>query len=251
MGRFDDKVVLVTGASTGIGRASAQRLANEGASLFLLDINQPDLDAHVVTLNEQGVDVGSAVVDVRSDAQVAAAVLECVERFGRLDGLANIAGVQTWRRSHEITTEDFRRDIDINLIGTFIVCREAIPHLLESRGAIVNMSSTTAFAGIPYSAAYSASKGGVLAMTRSLAIEYAKEGLRVNCICPGGIRTPMTDGAMAQFPEGADMQLLLRQMSLDGQGEPEDIANMVAMLLSEEARHVNGTSITIDGAATA
>ncbi len=247
--RLTDHVVFVTGASTGIGRATAQRLADEGASLFLADVNQHDLDANVIALTEQGVPVGAAIVDVRSDEQVASAISQCIEQFGRLDGVANVAGVQSWANSHEMSTDTFRRDIEVNLMGTFIVCREAIPHLLESGGSIVNMCSTTAHAGIPYSVAYSASKGGVLALTRSLAIEYAKKGLRVNCISPGSIKTAMSEDL--PFPEDRDWDLLLRQNSLLGFGAPEDIAVSVAMLLSDDARMISGENLTIDGASIA
>ena len=244
--RLAGKVVFVTGASTGIGQASAHWMAAEGATLFLADINQTDLDTNVATLRENGHEVSTAAVDVRSDDDVAAAVAACVTEFGRIDGVANIAGVQTWANSHEMTTEAFRRDIEVNLMGSFIVCREAIPHLLETGGAIVNMCSTTAHAGIPYSVAYSASKGGVLAMTRSLAIEYAKKGLRVNCVSPGSIQTAMSDNP--PFPDDPDWKLLMRQSSLQGFGVPDDIAVSVAMLLSDDGRHINGQNLTIDGA---
>ena len=251
MGRLNELVVLVSGAASGIGQATATRLAQEGASLYLIDVNEAGLAETEAQATEAGASVVTRIVDVRSDEEVAAAVAGCVEHFGGLHRVANIAGVQSWGNTHETPTETFRRDIDINLVGTLVLCREALPHIIECKGAIVNMSSIAASVGIPYSAAYCASKGGVLALTRSLAVEYGKAGVRVNCVCPGGIETDMTTNAWNQFPEGVDMDLIMRAMSLDGFGSPADIAGVVAMLLSDDGRHINGTSITVDGAATA
>ncbi len=251
MQRLDQQVMLVTGAATGIGRATAQRLAAEGASVFAVDINGDELANTVASISEAGGEVSHVVADISVEAEVVAAVTQCVDHFGRLDGLANIAGIQMWGNSHETDIDSFRRTLEINLVAGFVFCREALPHLRASKGAIVNMASVASNVGIPYSVSYCASKGGVLAMTRSLAVEYGKEGVRVNAVCPGGIDTQMTSGAMEQFPDGADMNLLMRAMSLDGFGTPDDIASVVAMLLSPDGAHINGAAITVDGGATA
>lgn len=248
MGRFDGKVVYLTGAASGIGAATAKRFAADGASLFLTDVAAEGLDATSAACRDLGAQVVFEVRDVAEEDDVAASVAATVEHFGRIDVVANIAGVQRWHHTHEHPLDDFRLTLDINLTGTFLVCREALPHLLDSGGAIVNTSSTTALAGIPYSAAYAASKAGVLALTRSLAVEYAKQGLQVNCVNPGGIKT-----AMSRMPpvENMDFDLLLRQNSLTEFAEPEAVAGLICFLASAEGRHINGESIRIDGAALA
>jgi NAD(P)-dependent dehydrogenase (short-subunit alcohol dehydrogenase family) len=173
-----------------------------------------------------------------------AAVAAALEH-GRLDTVVNAAGILRFEHSHEVAREGWQRILDVNLTGTFFVCQAAIPALLGTKGAIVNVASTAALAAHPWAAAYSASKGGVLALTRTLAIEYAKQGLRVNAVCPGSIDTPIT-GAFA-LPEGADPKLLHRIMSPVGMGPPEVVAAAIAYLGSDDARHVNGADLRIDG----
>ena len=139
----------------------------------------------------------------------------------------------------------WQKILDVNLTGTFLMCQAAIPALLDQRGAIVNVSSTAALAAHPWAAAYSASKGGVLALTRTLAIEYAKQGLRANAVCPGSIDTPITDAF--ELPEGADGKLLYRIMSPTGMGDASKVAAAIAYLGSDDAIHVNGSDLRIDG----
>lgn len=246
--RFADRVVYLTGAASGIGAATARRFADEGAQLYLTDVAEEGLVATGATCTEAGATVVTEVCNVADEDQVMASVAACVERFGKLDVVANVAGIQRWYRTDEHPLDDFKLTLDINLVGTFLVCREALPHLLASRGSIVNTSSTTALAGIPYSAAYAASKAGVQALTKSLAVEYAKQGLQVNCVNPGSIRTPMSTMPPV---EDIDFDLLLRQNSLAGQAEPEAVAGLIAFLASEDGRHVNGEFVRIDGAALA
>jgi len=246
MGRFKGKSVLITGASTGIGAATSLRLASEGASLFLLDIQEEELEETAEECSSQGIDVRHRLCDVSQEKDVTEAIKEMVSQFGEINVVINIAGIQLWHRTDEHPLEDFEKTLAVNLTGTFLVCREALPHLLKTRGSIVNTSSTTALAGIPYSAAYAASKAGVLALTKSLAVEYGKEGLQVNCVNPGGIKT-----AMSKMPpiEDPNMQLLLRQSPLGSFAEAESVAGLIAYLASDEARHINGESIRIDGGA--
>ena len=171
-----------------------------------------------------------------------------LELFGKVNVVANVAGIQLWHHTSDHPTSDFEGTLAENLTGTFLVCRELIPYLLETKGSIVNVSSTTALAGIPYSVAYAASKAGVLALTKSLAVEYAKKGIQVNCVNPGGIKTAMT-----RMPpiEDIDMDLLLRQNPLTPFVEPEAVASLIAYLASDEGRHINGEHVRIDGAALA
>lgn len=245
MKRFEGKAALITGAAAGIGRATAQRLADEGASLYLVDVARAGLAETERQCAAVGSAVTSAPCDVSNPDQVEAAVRACVDRFGRLDALLNIAGVLLLEHAHATTLEQFERILRINLTGTFLCCKAALPHLLASKGNIVNTSSTSALAGMPYGAAYGASKAGVLALTRSLAVEYGKQGVRCNAVCPGSIATAM--GASSNLPEGADMDLVRRAMALDQSRGPEVVASVIAMLASADGAHINGESIRMDG----
>ena len=247
MNRFHDKVALVTGAASGIGRACALRLAAEGASLALCDVQAAALDATAKEARERGAKVESSIVDVCDEAQVRGVVAGAVAGFGRLDVVCNVAGILRFDHTHELALADWSRVIAINLTGTFLVCREAIPHLLATRGNIVNVASTAGMTGHPWAAAYAASKGGVIAMTRALAVEYAQQGVRVNSVCPGSIETPITKAF--QIPEGANPKLVRRMMPLTGFAPPEKVANLVALLASDEGSHITGEEIRIDGGA--
>jgi NAD(P)-dependent dehydrogenase (short-subunit alcohol dehydrogenase family) len=175
------------------------------------------------------------------------------EAMGGLDVLANIAGIMDWGPLDSFGEERWERMLRINLSSVFHLCQRAMPHLVQSRGNVVNMASAAALLGIAYTTAYCASKAGVVALTKSLAVEFAARGVRVNAICPGGVRTPMNAGA-ASFPEGVDVSLLMRHSSkLDGLDfcEPEDIAAAVLFLASGEARFASGTILSVDGAQTA
>ena len=175
---------------------------------------------------------------------VAACVADCIQKLGHLDHLSNMAGVLRLDHFHELTLANFNQILAVNLQGTFLMCRSALPHLLKTGGNIVNTASTSALAGVPWAAAYAASKGAVLAMTQSLAIEYAKQGLRANCVCPGDIKTPMMSPV---FPEGVDFKLLRRCMSPTGVRGPELVAGVVAMLASADGAHITGEHIRVDG----
>ena len=247
MARFDDKVVLITGAATGIGRATAARLASEGASLFLLDLNREGLSSSAKEAGEQGPgDVVTRIVDVSDEAAVLGGVAACIERFGKLDTLCNIAGIIHWDHFHDHPLDDWNRVIAVNLTGTFLMCRTVIPHLLETKGSIVNISSTAALSGHAWAAAYTASKGGVHSLTKLIAVEYGKQGVRTNAICPGGIDTPMS--GTFTLPEDADPSLVNRIMSLTGSSPPETLASVIAFLASDDAAHINGEYIRVDGA---
>jgi meso-butanediol dehydrogenase/(S,S)-butanediol dehydrogenase/diacetyl reductase len=247
--RLEGRCALVTGAASGIGRATAHRLAGEGAHVVAVDVNAELLSELSTEAEERTGSIATLVGDVGSEAGVRAMVAEAVDRLGKLDAVVNVAGVLTFGHTHEVTMDDWNRLIAINLTGTFLVCRESIPHLLATRGNIVNLASTAAHKGQPWATAYVASKGGVLALTRALAVEYAAQGLRANSISPGAIDTPITQAF--HLPEGADIKLLGRVTPLGPFGSPEGIAAAIAFVASDEASHMNGADILIDGATLA
>lgn len=245
MQRFAGKVALVTGAGSGIGRAVAQRLAAEEARVWCLDVSDGALAETCAAIIQAGGKAIAQRCDVSDEAEVGHAVAACVAAFGRLDHVSNMAGLLRFDHFHELSLADFRRITEVNLYGTFLVCRESIPHLLKTGGNIVNAASTSALAGLPWGAAYSASKGAVLALTRTLAVEYARGGLRANCVCPGDIATPMSKGA--RMPTGADFSWMDRCRSLTGPRGPEAVAGVIAMLASADGAHINGEYIRVDG----
>ena len=250
MQRFEGKVALITGAASGIGRATAERIASEGGSVFCLDVQAEGLEETAKIAEQAGGKAATRVCDVGQEAEVQASIAACVEHFGRLDLLCNVAGVLRFSHSHEVDTETWQRIQRINVDGTFFAIRAALPHLLEVGGNVVNVSSVAAKAGLPYGLAYAASKGAVLSMTKTLAVEYGGQGLRFNSICPGSIKTPMTAGG-AGLPKDADMKLVMRQMPLDQPRGPEACAALIAFLGSEDAAHINGEDVLIDGGALA
>lgn len=245
MDRFIDRVVIVTGAASGIGRATALRLAEEGATLALSDVNVEGLAETSDACTRQGSTVTASKVNVADEREVVDMIRGVVAEHGRLDVVVNVAGILQFGHTHETSLEDFQRIISVNLMGTFLVCRESIPHLLASRGNIVNTASTAALAGHPWTIAYSASKGAVAAMTQTIAVEYGRQGLRANAVAPGSILTPIQNEF--QLPEGADITLLDRITALDEHRGPEVVASAIAFLGSDDAAHINGTVLKVDG----
>jgi NAD(P)-dependent dehydrogenase (short-subunit alcohol dehydrogenase family) len=247
--RFLGRTALVTGGASGIGRATATRLASEGATVVAVDVNEELLATLAEHAHGGSGSVSTLVGDVSSEAGVGALVSESAERLGSLDVVVNVAGVLSFSHTHEQSLDEWSRLIAINLTGTFLVCRQVLPHVLASRGNIVNLASTAAHKGQPWASAYAATKGGVLAFTRALAVEYAAAGVRVNSISPGAIDTPIT--AAFHLPEGADIKLISRVTPLGDFGTPEGIAAAIAFVASDEASHMNGADILIDGATLA
>lgn len=247
MQRFTDKAVLVTGAASGIGKATALRLAREGAAVACVDLNAEQL---AETVKEIAALEGSGFAltcDVSSESAVRETVRAAVDKLGKLDVLCNIAGILRGDHTHELSLENWNRVLSVNLTGTFLMCREAIPHLLQTKGNIVNMSSTAALGSHPWMAAYAASKGGILSLTRALSVEYVKQGLRANAICPGGIQTPLH--MQLRIPKGADYDLLRGAMPFVPQVGPEYVASAVAFVASEDGQYMNGAEIRVDGGA--
>ncbi|MEN8181780.1 MAG: SDR family NAD(P)-dependent oxidoreductase [Myxococcota bacterium] len=243
--RFAGKTALVTGAASGIGRATAVQLAREGAHVACADVQQQGLEQTVKSIAQTGDHAFSLRCDVTDEAAIAEMVRRAVDELGHLDVLCNIAGVLRFDHTHELRLEDWNRILAVNLTGTFLVTKAALPHLLAAKGSLVNMASTAGLGASPWTAAYSASKGGVLAFTATLAVEYGQQGLRVNAVCPGGIETPIHDSF--HIPEGADPKLLRRIFPFRGMEKPESVSDVIAFLASDEARHIHGVALPIDG----
>ena len=245
MNRFADKVVLITGAASGIGQAAAVRLAQEGGKIYCTDINETALNEAVAAIVKSGGDATARKLDISSESDVNACVQDCVKTYGKLDAVVNMAGILRFDNCHELALADWQRVVDVNLTGTFLLCKAVLPELLKTKGNIVNAASTASLSGLPWGTAYGATKGAVLAMTRTIAVEYAKRGVRANCVCPGDISTNMA--ANVTFPADADFDLLARISSLTGPKEPKVVAGVIAMLASEDGEHITGEHIRVDG----
>jgi len=244
MTRFKNKAAIVTGAASGIGRATVIRLLAEGAHILAVDINETLLQE----LNEEHQN------DRLSIQKLNIANVHDIEVFfnnykinnSKLDALINVAGILRMENSHEENVDDWSKILNVNLTGTFFMCRYALPLLLESKGNIVNVSSTAALGAHAWTAAYSASKGGISAFSKNLAIEYGVQGLNVNCVCPASIETPMTENN--RLPDGFDARLLKKIMPIDGVNRtPNEVASAIAFLASDDAIHINGVDLRVDG----
>ncbi|MFE3262499.1 SDR family NAD(P)-dependent oxidoreductase [Nocardia sp. NPDC059091] len=252
MERFDGRRVVITGAGSGIGRATVHRILAEGGQVVGADVNEAGLaeTAKQAAENGNGDRLITLVVDIADEESVKAGVAAAVEALGGIDALINAAGILRSAHTHEMPLADFNKIIAINLTGTFLMIREALPQLLASdKGVIVNFTSTSAFFAHPYMSAYAASKGGIMSMTHALAAEYSKQGLRVVAVAPGSISSDMTSGRGPGLPADADLSLFMKLAPGIGQGfaSPDTVAGVVAMLASDDGAFITGTEIRIDG----
>jgi NAD(P)-dependent dehydrogenase (short-subunit alcohol dehydrogenase family) len=245
--RLQDKVAVVTGAGSGIGRATALRFAAEGGHVACVDASAEGVAATVQAIARQGGAAIGLTVDVTSEASCAEMVERTLEAFGRLTTLVNSAGVRAQLTGERAPMEEWRRVVDVNLTGTYVASRAALPRLQEAGGAIVNLASIYGLVGGATSSAYAASKGGVANLTRQLALEWAPR-VRVNCVCPGVIETPMT-AELRDKPGWAEK--VLRAYPLGRFGQPEEIAAAILYLASDEAAFVTGVALPVDGGYTA
>lgn len=244
---LEGKVALVTGAASGLGRATALKLGAAGAKLWLVDVNQTGLIETAAMID--GTDVQTQVADLSTASTCHGVVTTAVAAFGRLDALCNVAGLIYLANTPDMPTDRYERTIDVNLNAPFFLSQAAIPHLLEVEGAIVNVASSASYIGEAYAAAYCASKWGIVGMTKAMAMEYQKKPIRINAVAPGGMITNIA----ANFtpPEGCDFDLLKRFSGMRGTVEVDDVADMIVLLASRAGRGFHGACLSIDAGITA
>ncbi len=249
--RLEKRVAVVTGAAKGIGAGIVERFVDAGAAVAAFDIDGPALSTLVDGMCSRGRLV-ALVGDVTIEQDVISAVAKTVETYGRLDIVVNNAGIELAGAIPDYTSDQWDRQLGVNLKGAFLFAKHTIPHLRLRRGVILNVSSVHAFVSYPGNAAYDASKAGLIALTRTLALEHGRDGIRVNAICPGYIDTPMTEAWLATVPDrDAAMRQVLAVHPLGRIGTPGDIAEAALFLASDAASFISGTYLVVDGALTA
>jgi NAD(P)-dependent dehydrogenase (short-subunit alcohol dehydrogenase family) len=248
--RFDGRVAVVTGAASGMGRATAVRLASEGAAVFGVDVNTDGLAAVGSEIEGSGGRFASRVTDIRSREECHAAVDRCVADLGAVDVLTNVAGVLRAGHLGDVTEADFELLFGVNVAGTYWMCQAAVAHMVAAgRGSIVNVASNAGLMGTAYTTLYSASKAAVVNMTRSLAMEFVRTPLRINCVAPGGVDTPMTSGAV--LPDDVDWKLVAPYMGFRKMADPKDLAAVIVFVASDEASQMHGSIVSADSGLTA
>lgn len=252
-GRVAGKVAVITGAASGLGAESARRLAREGAAVVLTDLAEAAGEALADSIAAGGASAVFVRHDVTDEGQWAAVVKTAADRFGRIDVLVNSAGVGSGEPLMEMSLEAWRRILSINLDGTFLGMRAVGPVMAQGGGgSIINLSSILGKVGQPGAAAYCASKGGVLMLSKAAALEWAPAGIRVNSVHPGYIDTPMVAGALQRSENGNVLRdLLISRHALGRLGVPREIADGVVFLASDESSFMTGSELVIDGGYTA
>ena len=251
MSDFTDRVVLITGGNSGIGRAAALQFASAGARVLIAARRLEESQAVVSEIEGSGGEAHAVACDVTKSADCDGAVDACLERFGGLDVLFNNAGIIYRDKSAlDTTDEQWAQTMAVNATGTFLMSRAAVAVMAtRGGGAIVNNASYFGVVGGRGVAAYSAAKGAVVLLTKAMALDHARQGVRINCICPAGTKTAITSGM--QLPEDADFKLIQRYTGFRGLAEPEDIAAVIAFIASDDAKNVHGAIWAADAGVTA
>jgi meso-butanediol dehydrogenase / (S,S)-butanediol dehydrogenase / diacetyl reductase len=249
MNRFENRTVLVTGAGSGIGAACVRRLFAEGASIVAADVRREEVDKVVSEFQETDRIYGVGV-DVSNRDQVAAFVSGAVQRFGKLYGLVNSAGIRGVGSVLDVDPETWRRVLSVNLDGTFNVCQAFARAVTEARtpAAIVNLSSAAGIRGVPNRLPYAASKYGIVGITQTMALELGPLGVRVNAVVPGMIRTPLTE---VMFKDPENVKRIRAAHPIGREGQPEEVAAAISFLLSDDAGFITGVALPVDGGSTA
>ena len=251
MERLQNRITIITGAGAGIGAAAAERLAAEGASVVVADIDKASANGVVEKIRNAGGIATAVRTDVADEAQIQAMVSACVAEHGRVDILVNNVGVAIHGSVTALSTDDWHRVVDINLRSMWLAMKHAIPHMPASGGAIVNMSSVQALMGFPGWAGYAATKGGAIALTQQAAVEYARRGIRVNAVAPGTIMTPMNERIFETTPDPEALKKSWGdQHALGRFGQPEEVAAAIAFLASDDASFITGVCLPVDGGMT-
>ncbi|MFE4454313.1 SDR family NAD(P)-dependent oxidoreductase [Streptomyces sp. NPDC056796] len=246
MNRFEDTAVLLTGAASGIGRAAALRLASEGAAVFAVDRSGDGLRGTAGLLPPGTGRIHTHVADVSDEGAVVAAVSRAAETMGGIDVLVNVAGVHRTTPIDRLTVDDLRFLFSVNVVGTAVFCREALRHLPDGTGVIVNVASSSATHGNPFTSAYSATKGAVLAFSLSLASEMSHRRIRVVPVSPGTVATPLTSRS-DMLPADLDTSYYRRIRAPFGTADPQQIAGVIAFAASPDAGYLTGAEIRADG----
>lgn len=250
MTRFAGRMAVVTGAGSGLGQATATRLAQEGAATACLDLAADAAEETAAAIRAAGGTARAYRVDVADPESVRDAVTRATADLGPPRVLVTCAGIGRFANAHEMPFADWSRIIGVNLTGTFLMAQAVLPAMLEHGGSIVTIASNAGLMGQPYSAAYCASKGGVVQLTRALADEYLfTRKVRVNCVAPGGMKTPLQT-AFHQLPEGADAMRLGKLRTPLGTASTEEVAGLIAFVASDEGRYMTGSIVAIDGGLT-
>jgi len=246
---FGGKAIVVTGAASGLGRATALAFAREGARLALADIDEAGLAATVASATKLGAEAHSVPTNMADTAACTALIDATVAQFGAVDVVCNVAGAFRFDHATDIAVDVWDRIFAVNVRGPFFLIQAALPHLIESQGAVVNVASASAFLGHAFLAHYAASKAALVNLTKSLAMEFMQKSVRINAIAPGGINTAMT--AATAVPEGIDFQLLGRYVPLRGSSEPEDLTDLILMLAGPRGKAFHGACVNADRGITA
>jgi NAD(P)-dependent dehydrogenase (short-subunit alcohol dehydrogenase family) len=246
--KLKDRVAIITGSASGIGRASAKEFAKEGAQVVVADVNLPGAEETAKQIEGAGGVALAAKTDVADSGSVDGLIEQTLRAFGRINVLFNNAAIQVNKTVEDTTVEEWNREISINLGGVFLCSKFAMPHLRRTRGCIINMASVNGFFVEPMCAGYCATKGAIIALTKAMAIDHGKDGIRVNCICPGYIDSGLAWEYFEVQPNPAEARNAAGKLHALGRvGQPEEVARLAVFLASDDASFITGSSVAVSG----